>query len=873
MFSIIDRHNQLTKHNQYADNIGVLAYIDELKGFILDGSYLAATFICQPLTGGGHEVMNSLDDLYQKDYPADAIQQVSLFASPYIKPTLDNFEDIREDRIDGELANLYNSLSRDSYNYLKECTVNPIHKQSGLMVRDFEVWFTLKIPLKKQKPSKSEIREFTILSAKLKNTLSTIGMSPIEMNAESYVHRMQMLHNHSPDAMWRNGEGCIDAGLPIRNQILEKNNRVIVEKDGLQIGDPDGDDGCYIKSLSVQKTPDIIQFGDMLDMYTDWRKGRNGIYTPFLMTLNIHFPDQEKAQSQFTKDRSWITNQATGALVKFVDKLRYQKRDYDEFFKSIFTKGAKIANCYLQITAFAPTKRECEQAVRDIQSFTALKNYKFLEDRYLSLPLFLSTLPMGADKSSIQHFHRYNRVTTDILKFFSPLLANWKGNAFFSPVMPLVTRAGQLFSLDPFTTDGNMNVTVCASSGSGKSYFINAYVSNFLTTGSIRGGELFRDKPLSQQYKPLDGGRVFIIDVGYSYKPLCEMYKGKYIDVGEHLEFSLNPFRAIHEFSGTDGQGVMLLQLLKFMASPSDELTDFQVARMLSILGDLWEDKGQEAKIDDFADLCKEDEDIRVRDIGFMLEPWCSNGIYGAYFNDSYPPLDFSGNFVVVELELLKDKPELQLAVLMQAMSCIQHEMYLSSLDIKKMFILDEGWSFIADPENGGESEAVGLFLEKGWRRFRKTRSSGTLITQGLNDYFSSRVGRAIYDNSSFKIFLRQDKDALAKVVKDGKYDGSDTDIALLKSLHTVKGQYSEAYIQHEEAKEVVRLFVPRFQQYLYSTDAADKTLIRNKMAQHNVDYADAITLIIEDEKAGLIKERADLTDDEIDGLFEGDYD
>lgn len=853
----------------YGDNLPVLNYIDEIQGFLLDGGYLAFTFICQPLTGGNQQIMNALDDLYEKDYPKDSLQQINLFASPYIQDNLEQYATIREGRTDGELSHLYDEFSRDNYNFLKNGTTKSIHPKSGLKIRDFEVWLSFKLPLKKQSPSKEELKTFCNVFSKMKATLETIGTSPVVMNAELYIHRMQILHNHGKKACWRDGVTGHDAAVPLRYQVLERDGRVLVDKSGLEIGDIESGEGAYVKTLSVQKYPEVLQFGDIYDIVCDWRKGQNGIRNPFLMTLNIHYPDQEKSKDTFMKDRSWITHQASGPTAKWVDRLRYQKRDYDEFFNSTFTKGAKIANFYLQLTVFGDDKQSCEKIVSEVQSFAALKNFKFIEDKFICLPLFLSALPMGVDKSAITNFNRFNRVTTDLLKFFTPMIASWKGNAPFDPVLPLITRDGQLFSFNPFISSGNYNCAISASSGAGKSYLINAYISNFISTGETRGGQLFRpkDQPLAKSQRPLDGGRVFAIDVGYSYLKLCELYKGRYIDFGKDLKYSLNPFRTIHEFSGTEGQGVMVLALLKFMASPRDQICDFQSSRMFIHLKTIWDEKGQEAKIDDFADLCKADEDQRVRDVGYQLEPWCQHGPYGEYFNDDFPPLDFSGNFVVIELEELKDKKDLQTAVLLQCISCIQHEMYLSGIDKRKALIFDEAWSFLKDKEDGGESEAVAQFLETGWRRFRKYNSQGLLVTQGLDDYYGSRVGRAIISNSSFKVFLRQDPESITKVQKEGKFDGTQADIELMKSVETVKGEYSEMFIQCGPSREVCRLFVPRFQQLMFTTDASEKRLITNKMESCNIDIADAIAAIVREEALTTKVKENGLTEEQLEDL------
>ena len=848
MVGIIDKHNALVGHHQFGDVLPVLEFIPEMNGYILDGGFIGFTFICQPLTGVNTDLMNALDDLYQRSFPSKSFMQVSLFGSPYIKGILDNYGGIREGRAEGEMGELYDDIGRTTHKYFQESTGKPLHEATGLKVRDFEVWVSFKMPLKKQEPSKEELKTFRRTFLQLKSTLDSIGSSPCEMDAELYVHRMQILHNQGKAADWRSGVCGHDAGVPLRYQVMERGNNVKVHVDGLEFGDTEKGEGSYVKILSVQRYPEVLTFGEIYDLICDWRGGREGLRDPFLMTLNIFFPNQEKAQADFIKKRSWLTHQASGPLAKWVDRLRFQKKDYDEFYLSLENKGAQVVQCYVQLTIFGKDKPSADKTTMDLLSFASKRKWKFVEDRFICLPLYLSSLPMGIDEASVSNFHRFNMFSSDALKFITPMIASWKGNGLRRPVVPLVTRDGQFFCFDPFTSDGNFNMFTAAASGSGKSFWINYLVSNVLTSGNIGGGNLFRENEQPADKRPLDRGRVFIIDVGRSYEKLCELYNGKFLEFGENFKYSLNPFKSIHEFSGKDGQGDMVLSLLKFMASPSGTLSDFQTARMNVMLNQLWDLKGNDSTIDDFSEMCKDDDDDRVKDIGYQLEPWCKSGPYGEFFNDEYEPVDFSGDFVVIELEELKSRPQLQIAVLLQCISCIQHEMFLTGKDRNKIFVLDEAWQYIKI--KGGAGLAISEFLEAGWRRFRKYQAAGICITQSISDAYETEVGRAMADNSQFKVFLRQEPEVIEKVKQNKQFDGNETDFDLLKSVHTVKGQYSELYIRTGGSREVVRLFVPRYQQLMFTTDGKELSAI-DRFRQQGLTIGQSIQAVLDAEIAG----------------------
>lgn len=846
MSGIVDHHNSILKFNQYGDLLPVLEYLPELKGFVLDGGYLGFTFICQPLTGVNEDLMNAMDDLYQRSFPDNSFMQISLFGSPYIKDTLDRFGSIREGRAAGEMGELYDSIGRSTYEYFMKSTAEPLNPNINLKVRDFEVWVSFKMPLKKQEPNEEEVKAFRRMYLQLRSTLEGIGCAPYDMDAALYVHRMQILHNHNADAAWRDGIKGHDAGLPLRYQVMERNNPIFVQQDGIQIGEEKDGNCSYVKLMSVQRFPEVLCFGEMYDLVCDWRNGRDGLREPFLMTLNVNFINQEKARTSFIKSRSWLTHQASGPLSKWVDRIRYQKRDYDAFFESLEHRAAQITDCYLQFMVFCSDKKSSEQTVMEMQAFASKKKWKLVEDRYICLPLMLSSLPMGIDQAAVANFHRFNRFTSDTLKFITPMIASWKGNGMRRPTVPLVTRDGQLFSFDPFTSDGNFNMFTAAASGAGKSFWINYLVSNCLSSGNVQGGNLYREVPLESEQMPLDRGRVFIIDVGRSYEKMCDLYNGRFLEFGDNFKYSMNPFKSIHEFSGKDGQGDMVLALLKFMASPSGTLTDFQSARMNILLSQLWDDKGQDTTIDDFAELCLQNEEQAVRDVGMQLEPWCKHGPYGEFFNDDYPPVDFSGDFVVIELEELKSRKQLQIAVLLQCISAIQNEMFMTGKEQNKIFCLDEAWEYIKI--KGGAGIAIAEFLEAGWRRFRKYQAAGICITQSIADAYETEVGMAMADNSQFKVFLRQEPEVIEKVRANKQFDGTETDFSLLKSVHTVKGMYSELYIRTGSSREVVRLFVPRYQQLMFTTDGKELAAIDRYRKMGNT-IAQSIKLVVQDEE------------------------
>lgn len=541
---------------------------------------------------------------------------------------------------------------------------------------------------------------------------------------------------------------------------------------------------------------------------------------------------------------------ASTVFGKWVDKLSWQKQDYDLFSTAIEKHNAQYTNAYLQIILFCKDRRDGQRVTQMVQSHGAKVGWTLAEDSFFCLPMYKAAIPGGQSLELMKSLKRYSQFPSNILKHMCPIISSWKGNGFQKPVYPMITREGQLFFWDPFTSDGNYNIAVAAASGSGKSFWVNGLFVNILSSGSELGGKLFyKDgelKPLScdQIY---DGGRVFVIDVGRSYEKIAEMAGGRFVVFDDDFQYSLNPFKAIHEFHGPEGQADMLIALISYMAAPESELDGFQSSALTNHVTAEWNDNENAGTIDNVRDRCKADPDTRIQDIGVQLERWCSGGIYGSYFSDDLPPLDFSGHFIVFELEELKAKKILQRAVLLQCISSIQHEMFLTGKEKRKIFGLDEAWEFLSDDDGG--SHYIRAFLEAGWRRFRKYNACGIAISQSINDYYNSKVGTAIISNSQWKVLLRQEPEQVDQAQAKGQFSGQAQDFQLLKSLHTRKGEYSEIFIRGSSGSEIVRLYVPRYMQLVYTTDPEELKILE-RYRKSGLTIAEAIDKMIKDEQA-----------------------
>ena len=223
-----------------------------------------------------------------------------------------------------------------------------------------------------------------------------------------------------------------------------------------------------------------------------------------------------------------------------------------------------------------------------------------------------------------------------------------------------------------------------------------------------------------------------------------------------------------------------------------------------------------------------------------MLHPYTRDGTYGKYF-DSRATIDFHHDFIVLELEELKAKKDLQTVVLLIVMYRITREMYFSR-DRKKIVIIDEAWDLLS----GG---ATAEFIEAGYRRARKYKGAFMSATQGVDDYYRNPAAKAALDNSDWMFLLRQKPESIEMMDKLGQLTMDDAMKRLLQSLRTEHGAFSEVFIHSPAGNGIGRLIVDPYSLLLFSSRAEDFSAINAKRAT-GMTVSQAIDAVLRDREA-----------------------
>lgn len=790
----------------------VQAYDEQSKLFLCDDSTLGFAFECVPLAGGDQHTKERIEQLVAGDYPPGTIMQFFLYRSPDIEPQLNALARIRQDHMDGPLA----GVVKQRIDFLRAHTKNNIHGRSFSggdydcgRIQESRLIVSIKIPFEGKEPKESDVVLTKTWETKTESALSSVGLWPYALSASRYIRLMQSIINWSPNATWRSMPvmGEWEEDKTISAQIFDPTtDLVIADKSTLQLGEH-----CFVKVMSAKRIPDAFFFTEAMKYVGNTMGGNDKLTINYAVCCNVFFPVTQSEKSKLETKRTWTVNQAVGPMLKFVPVLADKKHSFDILSES-FQKGAKPIRMTFSVLLFSDSRKAVERAAVSAQSYWDTMHFHLMEDYFITAPMFQNCLPLCAEKEAVFHLDRYKTMTTRELPVLLPVFGEWKGTGTFH--VALISRNGQLMSLSLHDSDTNKNAVIAAESGSGKSFLLNEIIVSYLS----------------------EGAQVWVIDAGKSYKKLNEQLDGDFLQFDEASKICLNPFELIDDWKEDEDT---ISVLIAAMASEKEKLSDFQMAGLKQILKRLWETKGQAMTVDDIAAECLGHTEQRMHDIGQQLFSFTSKGGYGQYFH-GHNTMRFENSFTVLELDELQGRTHLRQVVLMQLIFQIQREMYLGERNRKKIMIIDEAWDLI-------KSGPVSVFIEHGFRKFRKYGGSAIIATQSLNDLYENPVGRAIAENANMMLLLGQKPETIASIRDSGRLVLSEAGFNLLSTVASVGGVYSEIFVKSgHTGVGVGRLIVSNFEKMLFSTAPEDVNAIEN-YTNRGLNVTDAINHVLRD--------------------------
>jgi hypothetical protein len=533
---------------------------------------------------------------------------------------------------------------------------------------------------------------------------------------------------------------------------------------------------------------------------------------PFTLAVTVHVKPQGAARWALST-RHELVNQLRGMLpwlsaqsVAQQESERAQQDSIRALFQELNEMSTKIASLSVSLLLEASSVEGLDRYTEAARAaFARAGNAQMQEETWTQIPAFLSLLPGGGPYQL-----RRKGCTTRNAGDFLPIYAAWRGTSRGASV--LQTDAGDVFRFDPFDkklVNAHHGVVV-ADTGSGKSVSLGA-----LTLDARAAGV-----------------EAVLIDNGGSWAPLTELLGGVHVPVD--LKTSISPFVSYTEMLDpatgelANEELEMAVQFIEVCVQdrtrpPFDKVEKDTVSKAVRACYE----KGfrqrphERPLIGDFATALQQHpwshpDDRRIaEDLVRRLEIF-TTGIYREFLNKP-STLRFDVPLLTFDLAKVSENPTTRavaMATMIQAISNRAQRRRTATL-----VEVDEAHEYL------GSDDATEQFLGRCYRKMRKFGTAMWMISQKLNDFLGSRIGReAILGNSTIRLFLRHQKGNYGPVIDH--FGLSARAAAAFRGLDMKPGHYSDILLMYGAHTSVVRLALSPLAYWILTTDKADKDLL-----------------------------------------------
>lgn len=416
---------------------------------------------------------------------------------------------------------------------------------------------------------------------------------------------------------------------------------------------------------------------------------------------------------------------------KIVDPATEAKLEDAKLLQQELVKGAEhFFEFSFYITVKAPDVDQLNYVSKEIESTLGAL---LISAKHASLDMdsgYLSTNPIGLDKLSITR----NMDTTSLATTFPLTSAELSSDTGI--LYGLNSQNGSFIIFDRFSLE-NSNMTVFATSGAGKSYFVKLESLRSLMLGT----------------------EIIIIDPESEYKTLTEAVGGQYISFSFESPSKINPFdlSQIYE-KGENNLGLKILSLHSLFKIIMGEITPIQEALLDRALIDTYKSKGitqdpdTQAKepplMEDLYKILIGKEVPEALDLAARIEKYVMGSFVGIF--DKQTNIEITNPFTAFSVRELEDalRPIAMFVILDFIWTRVKKDLK------QRLLIVDEAWHMMKYKDSA-------QFLWSIVKRARKYYLGLTTITQDVEDFLGQDIGKAILTNSALRVLFKQSPAAI----------------------------------------------------------------------------------------------------------------
>jgi conjugation system TraG family ATPase len=509
--------------------------------------------------------------------------------------------------------------------------------------------------------------------------------------------------------------------------------------------------------------------------------------------------------------------------------------DIDLLLNDVARESQLLVNCHFNIVVAAPVIA-IQKAVNFVESSLFQLGIIPSKNAYNQLELFRTALPgNGVELKEYDWF--LTTADAAICFFFKESLPRDDPSDF---LIRFTDRQGIPVGIDPADLPmrtgriNNRNKFVLGPSGSGKSFFMNALIEQYM----------------------LYNMDVVIVDTGHSYSGLCSYYRGKYITYTDQTPITMNPFR-IRESEYNLEKKDFLCTLIGVAWKGADgaysPVERDVIANVLSAYYAQSFAEGGELNFNTFYEFAlqkipgiKAEEKIvfDFDEFRYVLKKFYKGGEFATILNKDADQSLFTERFIVYEIDSVKEHKILFPLVTLTIMDVFLQKMRYRT-DKRKALVVEEAWKAIASPLMAGYL----LYLYKTVRKFW---GEAIVVTQELGDIIGNAVVKDSIVNNSDTICL----------LDQTKFKDNYKEIASLLSINETerrkiftinqldntdnRGRFKEVYIRRGAVGEVYGVEVSLPQYLTYTTEKPEKSAVESYTSRYG-SYPDGLDAFIND--------------------------
>ncbi len=612
-----------------------------------------------------------------------------------------------------------------------------------------------------------------------------------------------------------------------------------------------GDQFCQLYSLAdVEDLPSLCGSRINYDRYsTDKTKFSVGFASPLgqLLSCNhifnqyIFIEDAHKTIKQLESKRLRLQSLSTYSRENAIS------RDAtNDFLNEAISSQRLPVKAHFNIMLWTDNRQELKELKTQVSSALAQMDSVARQETDGAPQIFWAGLPGNeADFPMNDTFDTF----TEQASCFLNLETNYQ-----SSISPVGIRLGDRLTGRPLHVDisdepvkrgicTNRNKFILGPSGSGKSFFTNHMVRSYYEQGT----------------------HIVLVDVGHSYKGLCDLVNGYYFTYDEANPLRFNPFYISDGDTLDTEKKESIKTLLLALWKKDDETFNRSEYVALSIALKIYYERLEADKKlfpcfdtfyeflrDEFVAILKEDrvkeKDFDVENFLYVLRPYYKGGEFDYLLNATENLELLKERFIVFELDNIKDHP-----ILFPVVTIIIMEVFISKMrklkGIRKMILIEEAWKAIA-------KEGMAEYIKYLFKTVRKFYGEAIVVTQEVEDIISSPiVKQAIINNSDCKILLDQSKyqnkfDQIQQLL--GLTEKEKALVLSINKSNDPSRKYKEVFISLGGMLSKVYATEVSLEEYLaYTTEESEKMKVQAYTKKWDGDIRKGISELANDMRTG----------------------